>query len=139
MKKKYVCPHCGIEFEAESELDELGWHVHCPHCEQSFDTDDYEKRYVIALADDDCDDYEDNYVNEFDPTRTKRIYTFASVKELMEFEKELVKSPESMWYWVVDAYHSDGGTGCCGYVKTILSGAIDYDDTEILKEYFEEV
>ena len=138
MKKKYVCQHCGIEFEAESELDELGWHVHCPHCVESFDTDDYEKRYVIALADDDCDDYEDNYVNEFDPTRTKRIYTFASAKELIEFEKELVKNPESMWYWVVDAYHFDEA-GDFKYVHTIMSGAIDYDDTEILKEYFEEV
>ncbi len=137
--KWYECPHCGKKVQTESELDELGWHVHCPHCEQSFDTDDFEKRYVIALADDDCDDYEDNFVNEFDPTRTKRIYTFASVKELMEFEKELVESPESMWYWIVDAYHSDGETGYAGYVDTILSGAIDYDDTESLREYFEEV
>lgn len=145
MKKKYVCQHCDLCFEDESTIDQFGWHVTCPKCGGSFDTDEFDKRYVIALADDTDFDEWDNYPNEFDDEKVYQIYAFPTPKKLMEFHNKICRDEKtmekihSMWYWVVDAYHSDDRTGCAGYVKTILSGAIDYDDPESLKEYFEEV
>lgn len=132
MKKKYVCPHCDLCFEDESTIDQFGWHVTCPKCGGSFDTDEFDKRFVIAIADDWNNKYEELW-DDFNPAQTKAIYAFGTIKELIAKMEVLIDEPPSTWWWVVDAYHKSAPY--CGEVWTILSGVIDWYDIEFVKTY----
>ena len=135
MKKKYVCPHCDLCFEDESILDCMGWHVTCPKCYGSFDTDEFDKRFVIAIADDWNNKYEELW-DDFNPAQTKAIYAFGTIKELISKMEVLIDESPSTWWWIVDAYHPDGLYA--GNVELILSGAIDPEDINFVEIYAKE-
>lgn len=129
-RKHFTCMNCQKKFEGELSLDTLGWHTACPLCGASFDVDVPDKRYVIAIAKMPDDDYEQYFVDKFDPDGVERMFTCGSYKELMQKWKKIAANPPSMWYWIVDAYTENG-------VQTIVSGAIDPGDDEIIREYFD--
>lgn len=134
MKDRYMltCSNCSHEFEGRVILDELGWHAVCPSCGSSFDVDLPEKRYVIAIAFMPEDEYDLYFENEFVSTGYTQLYAFPNYKALLRSWKRIAADPPSMWYWVVDVYGENGLT-------TIVSGAIDPSDDEIIAEYFDEI
>ena len=128
---KYICPHCGHEFTGSISLDNMGWHTSCPMCEQSFDVEVPEGRFVMAFADDESEDRYLFFTDEFAGEAIISYFAVDTMDELIKLWASICdKNVEDngMWYWVLDMEDPDNP-------ELITSGACDAGDIDIFEEY----
>lgn len=101
---------------------EKQWLSFCPECNQFIPVKVPKGKIVMLFA---CDENEAYFTGEFNPANPMvSYYAFNYPKAFIDFWKEKVKNPDSMWYFVL---YED---------RCICSGACDPGDMENFEEFF---